>query len=338
VHFSQRLQYQFEAGAPAHRLWIPLEQNGPNQFDRRAVAVILRGISLERGIGPEIHLGYQRFLTGRGNKEMDVLAYSRRIVPRNYGLKVILSVRPGDQSATVSVTAQIVVAQVARVPDFDLRTGQDFSSRAVDGTRDLQGHSGIAPAAQDGGVRSSLLVERTELVDRGRRTASALRPQPSFGGDGGFQAHTKPYHAERHAFEQQIATIEFHRNLPDGVWLKKDNRMLLPTFSRIVGAFLGVGQSPELAECAFPSAVIGRSTEASEKQRENDSGVLCIKFPGCLFAWIFRDMVSARSGDMPDFADMIGFCTEIAPVRKGCLEPCGEGLGTSQRRNNLTSE
>ena len=109
------------------RCWEGLQD--ADRLNQRIASVVMFRIALEDGIGGEVKLCGQRFVSASTDQIVDVLADAARIVARHDRIETILSFAVSDQCGAVTVAVEIVEAQMICLPDFDFGAREHVSSR-----------------------------------------------------------------------------------------------------------------------------------------------------------------------------------------------------------------
>jgi hypothetical protein len=104
-----------------HILRIASESDRPDQLttgDDVVPSVIFVRVSFKDGIRGEVQLRDEGLITGRRDKVVDVLANATGIVPGHDRIERIVSGRIGNESRTVAIAVDVIVAEVVGLPDF----------------------------------------------------------------------------------------------------------------------------------------------------------------------------------------------------------------------------
>ncbi len=164
---SQPLHHKLEAYIGKKIFRVSTKDNWPHQLgtcQQRLATEVTTGVPFEQRIGREIELCRDRLVAGSGNKVVNVLAHTIRIVTGNDALKKILASRIADKRGTVSVAIEVIVTEVIGLPDLDLGEGDDLTTDIKYLPTDRKRHPGIARCSQGRCLRCALFVERTEFV------------------------------------------------------------------------------------------------------------------------------------------------------------------------------
>src|SRR5262249_12262392 len=117
---------------------ITSQGDRPDQLTTRddtVPSVVFVRVSFKDRIRGEVQLCDECFISGRGDKVVDVLANATGIVPRHDRIEGVVSGRIGNQSGAVAIAVDVIVAEVVGLPDFDggIRYSRGISANNLPG-------------------------------------------------------------------------------------------------------------------------------------------------------------------------------------------------------------